>query len=120
MKSAKNVYYISTGLLSALMVMGASMYFFNYVEIAATFTKLGYPTYIVYPLAVAKILGLIAIWSRKSIVLKDLAYAGFFYDFILAASAHLAIQDGEFFGAVIALILVIISYSSQFKLFKHK
>lgn len=113
MISAKNVYYVSTGLLSAMMIMGAGMYFFNYSEVATAFTKLGYPTYIIYPLAVLKILGIITIWTRKSIVLKDLAYAGFFYDFILATAGHIAVNDGEFIGATVALILVITSYVSQ-------
>jgi hypothetical protein len=100
------------------MLMGAGMYFFNYTEVAATFNKLGYPVYIDYPLAVLKILGVIVIWTRKSIVLKDLAYAGFFYDFVLALSAHLVIQDGEFIGAAVALILVVTSYIAQLKYYK--
>ncbi len=117
MNTSKNLYYVSTGLLSFMMIMGAGMYFFNYDEVSGVFAKLGYPTYIVYPLAVAKILGIIAIWSRKSLVLKDLAYAGFFYDFILATSAHIAIQDGEYIGSLVALVLVITSYTSQRKFF---
>lgn len=120
MKNIKTVYYISTGLMSALMIMGAGMYFFNYAEVSATFTKLGYPTYIVYPLAVAKLLGLVAIWTRKSRVLKDLAYAGFFYDFILAFAAHVAISDGEQYGALVALVLVVTSYCAQEKYYNKR
>ena len=38
------------------------MYFFNHEEVAGMFTDFGYPTYIIYPYAIAKLLGLIAIW----------------------------------------------------------
>jgi len=36
------------------------MYFFNHEEVAAMFTNFGYPTYIIYPYATAKLLGLLA------------------------------------------------------------
>ncbi len=111
------IYWISTGLLSALMLFSASMYFLNYAMVSETFTTLGFPTYIIYPLAVAKILGLIAIWSRKSQMLKEWAYAGFFFDFVLAASAHISINDGAFMPAVVAIILLFTSYFSSKKVF---
>ena len=79
-------------------------------QIAAVFAALGYPTYIVYPLAVAKLLGVIAILTGKSSTLKYLAYAGFFYDFLLAGSAHIAVGDGEWPPALVALILVTVSF----------
>ena len=79
--------------------------------VVATFTKLGFPAYIIYPLAMAKILGLIAIWTNKSKTLKEWAYAGFFFDFVLAASAHININDGEFGAAVFAMILLLLSYN---------
>ena len=106
----KIIYFVATGLLTALMLMSAGMYFFNYDMVSATFTKLGFPTYIVYPLAVAKILGLIAIWTRKSMMLKEWAYAGFFFDFLLAFAAHLIIGDGEYAGAIVATVLLFTSY----------
>lgn len=92
------------------MVMSAGMYFFNYGEVAATFTRLGFPTFIIYPLAIAKILGIIAIWVSKSAALKEWAYAGFFFDFILAAGAHIAVGDGEQYAAIIATVLLFVSY----------
>lgn len=110
MKNIKYVYWGSTGLLSAMMLMSAGMYFFNNETISATFTNLGFPTYIIYPLAIAKILGLVAIWTEKSKALKEWAYAGFFFDFLLAASAHIAANDGEFAGAFVAMVLLFTSY----------
>lgn len=117
-KRNKIIYYVATGLLSALMLMSVGMYVFNHDEISTTFVKLGYPAYIVYPLALAKILGLIAIWTRKSNTLLEWAYAGFFFDFILAFFAHLMVSDGEQGGAVVATILLGVSYFFQKKVFK--
>ena len=110
MKRDKVIYWISTGLLTALMLMSAGMYLFYNEMVSEIFTSLGFPTYIIYPLAVAKILGLIAIWTNKSKMLKEWAYAGFFFDFMLAASAHIMVSDGEYPGAIVAMILLIVSY----------
>jgi hypothetical protein len=113
----KLAYYGFTGLLSLLMSLSIGMYIFNNAEMQTVFLGLGFPVFIIYPLALAKTLGLIAIWSRKSSTLLNLAYAGFFYDFILAFGAHVAISDGEFPGAVMALVLLAGSYFSQKKHF---
>ncbi|WP_375561835.1 DoxX family protein [Bernardetia sp. OM2101] len=116
MKKIKIAYWVSTGLLSALMLISAGMYIFNNAQVSQDFLSLGYPTHIIYPLAIAKILGLIAIWTNKSKTLKEWAYAGFFFDFILALAAHLMADDGKFGGAVIALILFSVSYFTWKKL----
>lgn len=114
----KIMYWISTLLLSALMFMSAGMYFFKNPMVQQMFKNLGYPTYIIYPLAFAKILGVLAILTRKVPFLKELAYAGFFFEFILAFSAHINAADGEYTAALIALILLIISYIYDKKIFK--
>jgi len=116
-KRNKIFYWITTGLLSAMMLMAASMYTMKYGEISQAFSKLGYPIYIVYPLAIAKVLGIIAILTRKSKILKELAYAGFFYTFILAFSAHINAGDGDFIPPVVALVLLISSYIFGKKVF---
>ncbi len=110
MNKNKIVYYAATVLLSLLMLFSAGMYVFNHAEIIKAFEHLGYPTYIIYPLATAKILGLIAIWSNYSKSLKEWAYAGFFFDFILAWSAHYFAGDGAFSLAIPALIFLAASY----------
>lgn len=115
-RTNKTIYWISTGLLSLMMLMSVGMYFFNHAEVSETFTKLGYPTYIIYPLAIAKLLGLVAIWTNKIKALKDWAYAGFFFNFILAIAAHIMINDGEHLPAIIALVLLLVSYMYSKKL----
>ncbi|OIQ37705.1 MAG: hypothetical protein BM563_07810 [Bacteroidetes bacterium MedPE-SWsnd-G1] len=110
MKRDKIIYYIATGLLTAFALLSVGMYLFNHAEVAGMFEGFGYPTYIIYPLAVAKVLGLIAIWNPNFKALKEWAYAGFFFDFVLAFFAHYMIGDGEQMGAVMAMVLLIGSY----------
>jgi hypothetical protein len=113
------IYWGSTGVLCAMMAASAAMYVFVHPQVSATFVALGYPTYLIYALAVAKLLGVLAILTKKSPLLKDLAYAGFFYDFLLAGSAHLHAGDGEFIPALAALLLLIVSFIYDRKLYSR-
>ena len=110
MKRDKIIFYIATGLLSLLMLFSVSMYFFNHEEVAKLFEGFGYPTYIIYPYAVAKLFGLVAIWFASNKIVKEWAYAGFFFAFVLAFFAHVMINDGEQTGSVVALVLLAVSY----------
>ena len=69
----KVIYWIATGLLSAFMLMNALMYVFQNQMVSDMFISLGYPTYIIYLLAVAKVLGIAAILTRRSMLLKEWA-----------------------------------------------
>jgi len=109
-KTIKISYYITTGLLSVFMLLSAGMYFFKHAMVAASFTSLGYPTYIICPLATVKILGVIVLWNKKWKSLNEWAYAGFFFDFVLAFFAHTYIGDGKFVPAVVAIVLLLTSY----------
>ena len=109
-KTTKIIFWIATGLLSAMMLMSGGMYFFNYEEVAKTFDIVGHPRHVIYPLAVAKILAVVAITTRKNATLTEWAYAGLFFDFVLALMAHLNAGDGQFGGAIVALVLLFTSY----------
>ena len=74
------------------------------------FEAMGYPIYLIYPMAIAKILGLIAIWGNFSKWLKEGAYAGFFFNATLAFFAHVLISAGPPLGAFFAFIFVLTSY----------
>lgn len=58
------LYWACTGILTLIMLFSVYNYFFNYEAIAGFFDQYNYPTYLVYPLAIAKLLGLIAIWGN--------------------------------------------------------
>lgn len=117
MKKTKLIYWILTGIFSLMILGGISMYIFQHEIASENFTKLGFPTYLIYGMATAKTLGLVAILSRKSQVLKEWAYAGFFFNLLLAASAHLAAGDGEAGGAIVAMLLMFGSYFMEKKAF---
>ncbi|OBX19687.1 MULTISPECIES: DoxX family protein [Bizionia] len=110
MKRDKIIYYVATGLLTVLLLYSAGMYFFMYDDVTAMFTNFGYPTYLIYPYAVVKLLGLIALWTPSLKIVKEWAYAGYFFAFILAFFAHYMIGDGEQVAAVLAIILLMVSY----------
>lgn len=111
-KSRKIVFRITTGLLSVIVLMFVGNSLFNKEMFTNRFASLGYPTYLIYPLVAAKILGLVAIWSNKSKMLKEWAYAGFFFNFALAFLAELHAPDGEYISSPLALVLLMISYYS--------
>lgn len=116
MKTTKIIYYSSTALLTFLMLFSAGMYLFNYAEVASMFTSFGYPTYIIYPYAIAKLLGVVAIWFISNKTIKEWAYAGFFFAFILAFFAHIMIGDGEQAAAILAMLFLITSYITHKKI----
>ena len=110
MKTKKIIYWIATTLLSLLVLFSAGMYFFNNDQVVQTFEGLGYPSYIVYPLGILKIVGILVILGYPGKLLKEWAYAGFFFNFVLAFFAHVMINDGDEMGAVLALIFLLTSY----------
>ncbi|WP_273568472.1 DoxX family protein [Maribacter halichondriae] len=110
MKARKITYWIATGILTAIMLFSIQMYFLNYETVQGFFEALDYPKYLVYPLAIAKILGLVAIWGNFSKWLKEWAYAGFFFDFVLAFTAHWVAKDGGHILPIVAIVVLMISY----------
>ncbi|WP_350286648.1 DoxX family protein [uncultured Croceitalea sp.] len=106
----KILFWVSTAMLTLIMCFSVYNYFFNNDLIIGFFENMGYPTYLIYPLAIAKLLGLVAIWGNFSKPLKEWAYAGFFFNVVLAFFAHYMVSDGEHMGAVIATFAVLVSY----------
>lgn len=117
MDKNKIIYWIATGLLSALYCFSAGMYIFNNEFVTQTFVGLGYPGYLVWPLAGAKLLAVAAILTKKSKLLKDWAYVAIFFNLVLAFFAHVMVGDGEFPGALVGFVLWSISYVFDKKLF---
>lgn len=112
----KKIHLIAKVLLTLLMLLSAGMYIFNNAEISKSFESLGYPTYIIIPLAILKLAGIVTIWLSKNKSLTEWAYAGFFFNFILALSAHIAVNDGEFLPSLIAIIALLTTYFTHKKI----
>lgn len=113
----KAIYWIATGIMCAIFLFSAFNYFTQYDMIAGFFEHLGFPIWLIYPMAIAKILGVVAILSRISPLLKEWAYAGFFFDAALALTAHQIAQDGASLFAIVALLSLIVSRFMEGKVF---
>jgi len=117
MNTNKIIYWISTLAMCGVFAFSASMYFTKTEMVKGFFEALNYPTYIVIPLAVLKVLGIIAVLTRKSKLLTEWAYAGFFFDAVLAFAAHTVADDGGTLFSVIAIIATIVSRYMYGRLF---
>src|SRR5690242_7771763 len=113
MTKGKIIYWVSTALLCLIYAAGAAMYLTQRPMVEEGFGFLGYPTYLITLLIVVKIAAPLAILTRVSVQLSDLAYAGMFFHLALAVSAHLNVGDGGFSPAFVALALVVVSFLSQ-------
>lgn len=58
-----------------------------------TFTRLGYPDYLLNILGIAYLLGIVALWQSKSLVLREWAFSSFSIALIGAASSHILAGD---------------------------
>lgn len=109
----KVLYWASTIVLTLIMLFSVYNYFFNHEAIVGFFEHFGYPTYLVYPLAIAKILGLIAIWGNFSKWLKEWAYAGFCFNTLMAFFAHYITDGTGVLFSGIAFTCVLLSYLTE-------
>jgi hypothetical protein len=74
-------------------------------------THLGYPIYFLTILGVWKILGVVALLIPKFPLLKEWAYAGFFFAMSGAAFSHIASGTvNEIFPPLLLLILIVVSW----------
>ena len=110
MKKMKIAHWIFTGLFSAMMLMSASMYIMNYEAMSTAFPAIGFPSWLVYPLAAAKFLGILMLITKFRSWLTEWAYAGFAFNLLLAIGAHISIGGVGIGQVLIALLLLTGSY----------
>lgn len=108
-KTNRIIYWVATGLLCALMTVSASGGLISTATVAEAYGKLGFPAFIVLPLSIAKILGVVAILTNRSQILKEWAYAGIFFDLLLAFGAHINAGDSDWGGAAVGMVLLVVS-----------
>lgn len=106
----KIAYWIVTGLFCLMMFAAVAIEIFQFNESVKLLGDLGYPAHIAYVLPVTKFLGALAILTRYSKTLMEWAYAGFFFDFVLAALAHYFSGVPSPVAAIVALVLLMTSY----------
>jgi len=111
-KTKKIIYWIATLWLALGMVSTGIVQLLKPAEEVAKITHLGYPVYLLTILAVWKILGSVAVLIPKFPVIKEWAYAGFFFAMTGAAISHIIVSDpfGEIFPSVLLLVLTMVSW----------
>ena len=111
-KRTKIIYWISTVLLILGMFAGGLAQLFRAKPNVEGVTHLGYPVYLLTILGVWKIFGVAALLIPKFPLLKEWAYAGFFFVLSGAFFSHLAAGDsfGEMLPSLLFLILTVISW----------
>lgn len=111
-KRNKIIYWIATIWLALGMVSTGVVQLLQVKEEVALFTRLGYPAYLLTMLAIWKFLGVVAVLIPKFPLVKEWAYAGFFFAMSGAVFSHLAVSDGaaEYFGPVLLIVLTVVSW----------
>jgi hypothetical protein len=118
MKKNNVIYWISTVIVSLMMLFSAYLYLAS-DEVKAEFVHLGFPSYFRVELAIAKILGIIVLLvPAMPIRLKEFAYFGFAITFISAFIAHTTSGDpGKVaVGPLIFLAVLVVSFIYFLKL----
>ena len=111
-KRNKIIYWIATLWLALGMTSTGIVQIIKLKEEVDMMAHLGYPLYFLTLLGVWKILGVIAILIPKFPLLKEWAYAGFFFAMSGAVFSHLACGDEAiaFFGPLLLLALTVTSW----------
>ena len=115
-KRNKIIYWIATIWLSLGMLSTGAVQLFQLTGDGPgslnSMTHLGYPAYFVTLLGIAKILGVIALLISKFPLLKEWAYAGFFFMMSGAIYTHIVAGNSisEIFPSLLLLILTVVSW----------
>jgi len=109
------IYWIATGLLAfGMLAQGVSQILLTKGFVEAM-EHLGYPLYLLYIIGAWKILGVIAILIPRFGLVKEWAYAGFFFVMSGAAFSHIALNDSISDIAPSLILLIIIGLSWYFR-----
>ena len=111
-KRNKIIYWISTIWLALGMLSTGIVQLLKSKEEVANITQLGYPVYFLTLIGIWKILGVIAVLIPKFALLKEWAYAGFFFAMSGAIFSHIISGNSvnEIFPPLLLLILTAVSW----------
>lgn len=111
-KRDKIIYWVATIWLALGMVSTGIVQIIRMDEEVQKINELGYPSYFLTIIGVWKLLGVVAVLVPKFPLVKEWAYAGFFFLISGAIFTHLAVGDEavEYFGPTLLLVLIIVSW----------
>ena len=111
-KTRKIIYWVATIWLSLGMVSTAVVQLIQMKEETDMMTRLGYPLYLLTILGIWKILGVIAVLAPRFPLLKEWAYAGFFFAMSGATFSRIATGDSinDILPSLLLLVLTLVSW----------
>jgi hypothetical protein len=111
-KRNKIIYWIATIWLALGMVSTGIVQLIHMQEEVDRMALLGYPLYFLTILGIWKLLGVITVLIPKFPLLKEWAYAGFFFAMSGAVYSHVASgsEAKDFFGPLLLIALTVISW----------
>lgn len=114
-KRNKIIYWVATLWLALGMVSTGAVQLLKQKEGPGgvdSMIQLQYPVYVLTILGIWKFLGAIAVLAPRFPLLKEWAYAGFFFVTTGAIFSHIAVGDpvAEIFPALLLLVLTVISW----------
>lgn len=110
-KRNKIIYWIATIWLALGMVSTGAVQLLKVKTEVESITSLGYPAYFLTILGTWKILGAVAVLIPKFPLLKEWAYAGFFFAMSGATISRIVAGSmNEIFPALLLLVLTLISW----------
>lgn len=114
-RTGKIIYWVATIWLALGMVSTGIVQLLKQKEgpgAVDSMTQLGYPLYLLIVISIWKLMGVVAVLIPRYPLLKEWAYAGFFFVMSGAIVSHIAVGDqvSELFPALLLLVLTIISW----------
>ncbi|MEM1322360.1 MAG: DoxX family protein [Bacteroidota bacterium] len=118
MKKFKIIYWIATGLITLMIGLGSFADIFMIDAMRESIQHQGFPVPFLPFFGIAKLMAVIVILVPALKWLKLSAYVGLFWYFAGAVYSHFAVGDPFAIsaGAIIAFILVLVSYFSWRKM----
>ena len=111
-KASKIIYWIATIWLALGMLSTGIVQVLKVKEEIDFIINMGYPAYFLPILGIWKILGVVAVLIPKFPLLKEWAYAGFFFAMSGAVFSHMALGNSvmEIFPPLLLLSLTVVSW----------
>lgn len=121
-KRNKIIYRVATVWLSLGMLSSGVVQFLQVKSETDFIINMGYPVYFLVILGAWKILGVIAVLVPKFPLLKEWAYAGFFFSMSGAVFSHIAVGNSlkEIFPPLLLLVLTMVSWYFSPNSYRHQ
>lgn len=111
-KTRKIFYWIATLWLALGMTSTGIVQLMKMKDDVDRMAHLGYPIYLLTMLGIWKLLGVVAVLIPKFPLIKEWAYAGFFFAMSGAAISHIVLSDpfSEIAPSLLLLTLTVVSW----------